>query len=103
MQADLNALIAQKALGWTVTAEGYQTPEGIRPFAAFQPCNDIGAAWAVLEQVKEHCQLVSIRWVRGNHWMVEFAGYGADGTKLGRDFSTSPARAICQALVQVLP
>ena len=99
--SDLDRLAAEQVLGWTPTGNDYVGPRGRRAIASFKPSSDIADAFELLEFVRPQCQVVIIRWIIADHWLVEFAGYKAQGAGVARAHGPILPLAITEAAIQI--
>lgn len=113
---ELDALIAEKVMGWTVdpiyrmyTGAGMRHAVGNNLDTRFNPSTNIAAAWEVVEKMRERGDWVNLEGDKEG-WMVEVWPFTADDSWAGGGFygedvkakaDTAPL-AICRAALKAL-
>lgn len=98
---ELDALVAEKVMGWHKGAElssaWFDSRHNFVHWKEWCPTVDIKAAWEVVEKMREEGTDVDIYW-SGNEWIVTL-GENPGGSPDGATSDTAP-RAICLAALR---
>lgn len=83
---ELDALIAEKVMGWILGPERITRPDGgsfdapihddweykgYRPYSLPPYSTDIAAAWLVIEKLQKDHMMLSVSWSEGDHYNCE--------------------------------
>ena len=104
---ELDALVAEKVMGWTIRNGDWVDGEGYAQWEAFDsdysdsprfaPSTDIAAAWAIFEKTLGHVERRGHP-IPGEEWLATIWYEG----KAGQAFADTAPLAICLAALKVV-